>query len=165
MLEVGTQSFVAIISTSAAVIGDWMLRVVALKFCASGAYVPWHLGTRCRMVDVVIVERCFVLLPLASAGNHELVALHSSFSDLLCHAADAGRSVFTGAVDRLPIAMVIDPRGLLRQCSELVAWIAAMGDELRMSLLPDCVLYTSSRLHLSSSLDRSEHESGSRTID
>jgi hypothetical protein len=120
------------------------------------------------MVDVVIVERerCFVLLPLASAGNLELVALHSSFSDLLCHAADAaGRSVFTGAVDRLPVATVIDPRGLLRQCSELVAWIAAMGDELRMSLLPDCVQYTSSRLQLSSSLDRSEHESGSRTID
>jgi len=57
-----------------------MLRVVALKFCAAGAYVPWHLGTRCRMVDVVIVGGTwigtgFVLLLFAWTGYHTVLSV------------------------------------------------------------------------------------------
>jgi hypothetical protein len=90
-----------------------MLRVVALKFCAAGAYVPWHLGTRCRMVDVVIVGGTwigtgFVLLLFAWTGYHTVLLASWPYFDLTCCCH---------------VITLIDRRGLLCQRSELVTWI------------------------------------------
>jgi hypothetical protein len=95
-----------------------MLRVVALKFCHAGAYVPWHLGTRCRMVDVVIVGGTWIGTGFVLSVAVRMDWLpHGSFSDRMaswpyfdltccCH-----------------VTTLIDRRGLLCQRSELVTWI------------------------------------------
>jgi hypothetical protein len=68
-----------------------MLRVVALKFCAAGAYVPWHLGTRCRMVDVVIVGGTWIGTGFVQSS--ELVTWICC-SDANCH----GRRIENGII-------------------------------------------------------------------